>query len=149
MSGRGGTSSLVASMDNPEVLLRGRLDGVQRNRLKRLLDMQYSPRELAEEVGFNPDWVYMVYLPGGCPHTRDSKSHIWVNGAAFRLWFEEAYKRRVLAANEAFCLTCRRAVDMFRPKKRRQGGLLFYDCRCPRCGRRLARIIDYKRKKDD
>ena len=136
-------------MDNPEVLLRGRLDGVQRNRLKRLLNMQYSPGELAQEVGFNPDWVYMVYVPGGCPHERDGKGHLWINGGGFRDWFEETYKKRSLKPNEAFCLTCRRAVEMFHPRKRRQGGLDYYVCRCTRCGRRLARIVDYKRKKHD
>lgn len=136
-------------VDSPEVLLRGRLNGIQRNRLKRLLNMQYSPSELAQEVGFNLDRVYMVYVPGGCPHDRDGRKHIWINGAAFRTWFEATYKKRSLQSNEAFCLTCKRAVDMFKPKKRRQGGLDFYVCRCPRCGRRLARIIDYKRAKHD
>ena len=34
-----------------EAILKGRLDGRQRNRLKGLFDMMYTPRELAEEIG--------------------------------------------------------------------------------------------------
>lgn len=136
-------------MDNPEVLLRGRLNGIQRNRLKRLLDMMYTPRELAEEIGFNVDRVYMVYIPGGCPHERDAQRHIWINGKNFKRWFEDVYKKRSLKPDEAFCLTCKRAVKMRNPEKKQQDGLIYFLCSCPRCGRVLARIVDYKRKKND
>lgn len=57
-----------------EIILKGRLDGIQRNRLKSLFDMMYSPRELAEELGINTDQLYGVYLPLGCPEERDDKS---------------------------------------------------------------------------
>ena len=134
-------------MDNPEVLLRGRLNGKQRNRLKRLLNMMYMPRELAEEVGFNTDQVYMVYIPGGCPHERDDKRHIWINGKAFRFWFEDVYKKRSLQAGEAFCKTCKRAVKMIEPLRKNSDGLIYDLGSCPNCGRRLARIVDRKKRK--
>jgi hypothetical protein len=70
-------------MENRTVLLRGRLDGKQRNRLKGLFDMLYSPRELAEEIGINKDQVYMVYMPFGCPYERDERNHILINGNEF------------------------------------------------------------------
>ena len=136
-------------MDNPEILLRGRLNGTQRNRLKRLLNMMYSPKELADEVGFSVDRVYMVYIPGGCPHERDTQRHIWINGLSFKSWFEDEYKKRPLEPDEAFCKTCKRAVKMIKPIKKQKEHLVYYLCKCPKCGRGLARIVDYKRKKND
>jgi len=72
-----------------EMHLKGRLNGSQRMRLIKLLDMLYKPSELAEEVGFTRRQVYRVYIPSGCPHTRDEKRYIWINGKAFREWYEE------------------------------------------------------------
>jgi hypothetical protein len=130
-----------------EVLLRGRLNGMQRNRLKRLLNMMYSPRELAEEIGVNVDRVYMVYVPGGCPNERDEKRYIWINGISFRKWFEEVYAKRTLKADEVFCRTCKRAVEKVNPERKQKEGLVYDLCVCPRCGRVLARIIDNHKKR--
>jgi hypothetical protein len=77
-------------MEDKTVLLRGRLDGKQRNHLKRLLDMLYKPRELAQELGINIDQVYLVYIPLGCPHRRDGKRYIEINGKEFREWYDYA-----------------------------------------------------------
>ena len=63
-----------------EIILKGRLDGNQRNRLVRLLNMLYSPSELANEIGFTKRQVYRVYIPLGCPHEKDSKGRNWING---------------------------------------------------------------------
>jgi hypothetical protein len=135
--------------DQTEIILSGRLDGKQRNRVKGLLDMLYSPKELAEEVGFTIDQVYRVYVPGGCPNVRDEWGHILINGKTFKLWFEENYKKHHLEEGQAFCLTCRKAVMMINPV-RKQKDQLFYDiCDCPNCGRKLTRIIDQKRRKHD
>lgn len=72
-----------------EIKLKGRLKGCQRMRLIKLFDMLYKPSELAEEVGFTRRQVYRVYIPAGCPHKRDEHKHIWINGKAFREWYEE------------------------------------------------------------
>jgi hypothetical protein len=132
--------------DEGVILLAGRLDGKQRNRLKRLLDMMYTPRELAEEIGVNDDRVYMVYVPGGCPHERDKNRHIWINGKAFRSWFEEVYAKRNLKPGQAFCLTCKKAVDMVNPERKRKEKLIYDLCNCPNCGRKTTRIVDHKKK---
>lgn len=129
-----------------EILIAGRLNGNQRNRLAKLLDMMYTPKELAREVGFAKRQVYRVYIPAGCPHERDSRQHIWINGKAFREWVREVYKKRELAEDEAFCLTCRKPVKMSEPEKRREGRLIYWVCECPSCGRKLARIIDKQRR---
>jgi hypothetical protein len=130
-----------------EIVLAGRLDGRQRNRVKGLLDMMYSPRELAEEIGINVDKVYMVYLPGGCPHERDNKRHIWINGKVFRSWFEEVYRKRPLVKGETFCLTCKKAVPLVGSERKNSGGLIYDLSSCPNCGRKLTRIVDQKKAK--
>ena len=60
------------------MLLKGRLNGRQRLRLGKLLDMLYKPSELAEEIGFAVDQVYRVYVPLGCPRERDSRKRLWI-----------------------------------------------------------------------
>ncbi len=114
---------------------------MQRNRLKSLLNMEYSPRELAEEVGFRVSQVYRVYLPLGCPNHRDEVRRYWINGAAFRAWYGEVYKKVGLAEGEAFCLTCKKAVPLVDPERKVKGGLIFDECECSECGRTLARIV--------
>ena len=121
--------------------LKGRLDGRQRNRLKGLLHMHYTPRELAEEVGIDKQQVYRVYLPLGCPHERDSRRHIWIDGSAFCEWYQQHYSKVKMLDDEAFCLTCKQPVKMIKPEKLEKNGLIFFECSCPACGRRLARII--------
>ena len=91
-----------------EVFLQGRLKGYQRMRMYKLLDMLYTPNELSREVGFTRRQMYRVYIPYGCPHQRDDQRHLWVNGKAFREWYEVNYPRISLKENEAFCLTCKK-----------------------------------------
>jgi hypothetical protein len=129
-----------------EIILQGRLNGRQRNQLKGLLDMEYTPKELAEELGVTIDQIYRVYVPGGCPHERTERNHILINGKKFRAWFEEQYKKRHLEPGETFCLTCKKAVKIINPERKQQGRLIYDLCNCPNCGRRLTRIIDHKRK---
>lgn len=135
--------------DQSVILLKGRLDGNQRNRLARLLDMLYSPSELATEIGFSVRQVYRVYVPAGCPHNKDDKRRLWINGKEFREWVKEVYKKQVLAPNEAFCLSCKRPVKMKDAKRKQEGRLFYYLCTCPHCGRKLARIITRGKRLDD
>lgn len=66
---------------------KGRLNGRQRSRLSGLLDMLYTPSELASEVGFSVRQVYRVYVPAGCPVFRDEKGRLWINGKGFFDWY--------------------------------------------------------------
>lgn len=125
-----------------ELILRGRLDGRQRNRLKRLFDLFYTPSELSEEIGFTIDQVYRVYVPLGCPHKRDKRNHILINGIEFKDWYIKNYKKTSLKENEIFCLTCRKAVEIKNHKQQKKNGLLYILCSCPNCGRKLAKIMD-------
>jgi hypothetical protein len=123
------------------LVTRGKLDRQQKLRLARLLDMMYTPRELAEEIGFNARQVYRVYVPLGCPHQRDENDRIWINGEAFREWVAATYRKQRLADDEAFCLTCRRPVKMVDPALHKKNGVAYLRCQCPECGRVLARIV--------
>ncbi len=129
-------------MDDPSVILRkGRLNGDQKNKLVRLLDMLYMPSELAEEIGFTKRQVYRVYIPAGCPTVKDENNHFWINGKAFREWVVEVYKKHKLTSKEAFCFTCYKPVNMVDPIREEDGRLSYFTCYCPNCGRKLAKII--------
>lgn len=131
--------------DQGTILLRGRLDGRQRNRLKGLLDMWYSPSELSEEIGFDKNQVYRVYLPLGCPHERDQYKRVLINGKLFAHWYMEQYQRAKVGDQETFCKTCRKAVPILHGEKHKKGALTYVLSICPFCGRRLTKIIDCSR----
>lgn len=123
------------------IILAGRLNGSQRMRLGKLLDMFYRPSELAQEIGFSYRQIGRVYLPLGCPCDR-APGQIWINGRAFAEWYEATYPKQTLLQDEAFCLTCKKSVKMSEPVKRKKGRLYYWVCKCPACGRRISRIID-------
>ena len=127
--------------EQKEILLRGRLAGKQRLRLEKLLDMLYMPSELAEEIGFSRRQVYRVYIHFGCPHERDDRKHIWINGIAFREWYEATYPRVTLKEGEGFCLSCKKPMKLQKVKKQKAGNLIYWIGYCPRCGRKIPRII--------
>jgi hypothetical protein len=122
------------------------LDGQQRLRLEKLLDMLYMPTELAEEIGFTRRQVYRVYVHLGMPHIRDERKHIWINGKEFREWYEATYPRFTLAEGEGFCLSCKKPVKLNKPMKQKQGGLLYWVGHCPKCGRKIPRIISNNKR---
>ncbi len=43
----------LAVQTKQPILLKGRLNGPQRMHLLKLLDMEYTPAELAKEIGFS------------------------------------------------------------------------------------------------
>jgi nitrite reductase/ring-hydroxylating ferredoxin subunit len=131
------------------LLLKGRLRGYQRMQMYKLLDMLYTPRELAQEVGFTQRQVYRVYLPAGCPHERDTMRRAWINGRAFCEWYEVTYPRVQLEDGEAFCLTCRKPVSMGKRVRKAKGYFMYWLASCPNCGRRLAKIIANGKGKRD
>jgi len=136
-------------MEDRNILLCGRLDGRQRNRLKGLFDMLYSPSELANEIGINKDQIYMVYIPYGCLHERDERNHILINGKEFADWYCKIYKKIHLRPNETFCKTCKKPVKLYKSKKTSKGQIIYILSRCPNCGRKLTRIIENSRGMDD
>jgi hypothetical protein len=70
-----------------------------------------------------------------------------IHGMAFKDWYHSIYRKRTLAINEAFCITCRVAVNMEQPSPNVVNGLSYMLAECPECGRSLSRIIDMDRTK--
>lgn len=126
------------------IILKGRLNGNQRYKAKRLLDMMYSPKELAEEIGVSLDLIYRGYLPLGCPHERGGNNYISINGKAFLNWYENTYVKISLAEDETFCKTCKEAVKIVMPEQVQKKDLVYLLSVCPVCGRKLTKIITSK-----
>jgi hypothetical protein len=139
--------NLGKKMANERIKLSGRLDGRQRNRMKSLLNMLYRPNELAQEIGISKHQIYRVYVPSGCPNQRDPQNHIWINGQAFCKWYGNFYSKIRLGKTEAFCLTCKQGVPMLKPVLKKKEGLTYALCKCPNCGRKLAKIISQTRER--
>lgn len=118
----------------------------KKNRLAKLLDMMYRPKELAEEIGFSVRQVYRVYIPLGLPHKKNDRGLIYIHGVTFREWITEFYKKREMKNNEMFCLTCKKPVEMINPAKYQEERIVYYVCACPHCGRVSARILQQKRR---
>ncbi len=131
-----------------KIILKGRLDGKQRHKLKRLFDMFYTPGELAKEIGFNPNQILRVYIPAGCPHEIDDKKQTWINGKLFYGWYDTIYPRISLGENEAFCMTCKKSVCLNDPLKEACGRTSYWICYCPECNRKLTRIISKEKRQE-
>jgi hypothetical protein len=134
-------------MNEREMLFKGRLKGYQRLKLAKLLDMYYTPRELANEIGFTRRQVYRVYLKYGCPCIRDARKHVFINGIEFRKWYEATYPRTTLEEDEGFCLTCKKAVKMKNPIREQKEYLIYWVFHCPICNRKIPRIIKQEKRK--
>ncbi|SRR5258706_8283353 len=126
---------------NKRPILRGRLKGNQLRKLPGLLDMLYTPSELADSVGFTRRQVYRAYLPLSCPHERDEAGHVFINGQQFKLWYQDTYKKLKLNEDEGFCLACKCAVKLLKPISKQRGNYQYWEATCPNCNRRLAKAI--------
>ena len=128
---------------------RGRLDGDQRRNLASLLDYMYTPAELAQTLGITRRQIYRVYRHVGMPCEVDDTGHVWINGVAFRDWYRQTYPKIELGESQAFCLTCRQAVEIVSPQTIERGGMSFLQSTCPHCGRVITRFTanHWKRSK--
>jgi hypothetical protein len=121
-----------------------RLDQAAVARLGRLLHMEYTPAELADELGCNARQIRQTALPQGCPHRRDERDHIWIIGSEFRQWYQgtQAKTRHPMQDDEAWCLRCGRAVVMDGPLTvvPRHGRAELVKGFCYLCGGRVNRL---------
>lgn len=145
-----GPAACITNMEERgKTILRGRLDGRQRNKLKGLLDMEYKPSELAEEIGVRTNLVYSVYISQGCPHRKDEWRHFVINGKMFREWYLHEYRKTKLKEDESFCRTCQKAVKIVGGMELKKGSLTYVVSHCPICGRVLAKIINCEKRRND
>lgn len=112
-------------------------------RLGRLLDMLYTPAEIAEELGVSVDTVKRSYIRSGLPVTKDATGHTWIHGLTFRSWAgklnaeRKKPTREKLRQDQAYCLKCKKVIDDFKPThiKPVNRYLQLLQGSCPNCGR--------------
>lgn len=139
-------NSIPAIDDKP--ILRGRLKGDKLRKLAGLLDMLYTPSELAMAIGFTRRQVYRAYLPLGCPCVRDDTNHVFINGHVFRDWYKENFKKLKLKETEVYCLSCKNAVPLINPVKMQSGNYKYWLADCPNCGKKISKAITNRREND-
>jgi ribosomal protein S27AE len=118
---------------------------VQR-RAKGLLDMLYTPDDLADDLGIDQRLVYVRLIPAGLPHTKDKSGHIWIHGLEASQWITNLFKGKhfALGENQAYCLKCGKAVTMLDPKLWKAGKMTLLKGTCPDCGTTVNRGVKQK-----
>lgn len=109
----------------------------------RLLDMEYKPSEIADELGANSHYILSL-IAGGAPARKDASGRYWVHGLTFKKWLddaapkniEEIKKRPTIADNECYCVTCKKITTY---TERMQKGRVSYGV-CP-SGHKVARFL--------
>lgn len=133
-------------MSQDNFILKGRLKGRHKLKLRALMDIDYKISEISNELEISTSRFYNVYVPMGCPHVRDNQNRIFINGLLFKDWYESIYKKRTLNKDQTFCVSCKQVVKLINPKKKQKGNLYYYLSDCPNCGKRTAKIVDQKKR---
>lgn len=122
----------------------------QLGKLKRLLDMEYRPSEIATEIGLTTDTLYRSHIPNGAPARTDKTNHIWINGKLYASWVHDYQIQRksrlkdplVMATNETYCFTCNKVVAIATPKIRKyKRNIIQKTGRCSECGGKVSRFL--------
>lgn len=109
-------------------------------RLARLLKMEYSPRELAEELGCDVRTIRRA-IEAGCPDRVTDGGRVYVVGTDFQDWYAVQLVKHTLGEGEAFCVRCRQVVTIVNPafvRTKRAGRL---EGMCPLCGGVVNRFV--------
>jgi hypothetical protein len=105
-----------------------------------LLDMFYTPEELAAELNMNTRLVQDILIPEGMPHKKDKKGRLFLHGPQVQAWIASMRaKLPHLEADQVYCLGCRKVVPLVKPRRVRKGSLVLLQARCPECGARVNR----------
>lgn len=110
----------------------------------RLLDMEYKPREIAEELGAKPEQILRLVL-AGAPARKDQSGHYWIHGLSFYEFLQKAAPKnrkakKTFSLNQAWCMTCKSVVDF--TETRRKGYIVFGTCAA---GHKVSRFISLKK----
>ncbi|MHC1739692.1 MAG: DUF5679 domain-containing protein [Anaerolineaceae bacterium] len=133
--------------------IRVRFPRPQIIKLSRLLDMEYKPSEIAEEIDVSLWVIYNTYLHAGCPHRREKGGQIWIHGLSFAAWARSvnaADKKNpfTLQADEAWCTKCNAVVKMLDPHERKlKSNLIMVYGTCSVCSGKVNRLASGKGKK--
>ncbi len=112
-------------------------------RSMRILDMEYKPSEIAQELGAGQEQILKLIL-AGAPARKDSKGHYWIHGTTFVNWLHAAAPKNdrdknTFADNECWCVGCRSVVIYIEHKRK---GTISYG-KCPH-GHSVARFLSQK-----
>jgi hypothetical protein len=119
------------------------LDRTQRIRLRGLLDMMYSPADLARELKIDQRDVYCRWLSAGIPHIRDEMGHIWLHGPTIAQWFTQNKSKRSINIDEGYCLKCKAVVKLINPEPVQHGKFHLLRAPCPTCMRMVYRGVKH------
>lgn len=112
-------------------------------RSMRLLDMEYKPSEIADELGASKDQIIRL-VSAGAPARKDSKGRYWIHGDSFVEWLNKAAPKNerakvTFADNETWCVKCKETVTYTETRRR---GHISYG-KCPQ-GHNVARFKSTK-----
>ena len=132
--------------------VRPRLQHAQIVKAVRLMDMLYTPSELAEELDITADTIVRTWIPAGLPFDSDGRGHKWINGKLCAEWInalriDRSSKRsKSLAADQAFCLNCKKAVALINPVIKPVNRFIeLLQAPCPKCGKTVNRARGRKK----
>lgn len=120
------------------------------NRRRKLLDMLYTPSELAETLGVQKSYVYKTLIPSGLVEVvKDETGHVFVSGKSMSNYLrgvqtERREKREnitPLEENEFYCMRCRARKTVSDYVLATDPGGLAKIARCPECGARMRKYI--------
>lgn len=115
----------------------------QAERLRRLLHMEYTVTELAEEIGCSRRIIDRA-IAEGCPHHKNT-NRLYVVGDTFAGWYRTQAQREqtkiTLAPNEGYCLHCRKATPLIEEHSEPNSkGVVLVRGRCGICGKKVSRF---------
>jgi hypothetical protein len=118
-----------------------------RRKMLLLLDMEYKPSEIANEIGVHRQTV-MSYLKFGLPARRDEHGSIWINGVTFCGWAKRTLSthasRKLVDEKEFYCLTCKVVFWMETFTRQRMNKSDYLRATCPKCGRIMGKFAKAK-----
>ena len=106
-------------------------------RARGLLDMLYKPSELADELQIDQRVIYRKLIPEGTyayKRTTTGTSGFTDLKVAALVRSLDRKPGSTLAADEAYCLRCRKAVKLVNPKRNTKHALTILQSQCPECG---------------
>ncbi len=119
-----------------------------KTRAEGLLDMLYTPQELAEELLIDRQKVYSDLLPAGMPHTQDESGLVWLHGLTVAAWIKTIDQRYEVHVPEGhtYCVHCKAAVKLVRATRMPHGKVDLLQAECPQCGSRINRFVRRERR---
>lgn len=110
----------------------------------RLLDMEYKPSEIAQELNCKPSWVVLA-IKHNAPSRKDESGRFWLHGLTFAAWLQtytaQEKERRHIKPNECYCVGCKKYTS-FLPDEELQTRIVG---KCPK-GHKVSKFKRGKHK---